>query len=184
MSANQTGSARTRLLGGFPFISRTFEGRFRDNPYVLDANANLYIGPADQSARDEHVAIEIIFHFLNQTERPIVVLRELLRDRTHVLEAFAVFDDARIASDGDEFHIFLFGTYDGEPLTPIGDDELPSGPCGGSVNDVKRRFYELSSRLDPHFYDRALSAEQQGVEARFLRPSPASQGLGEGWLPT
>lgn len=43
--------ASDKLLGCFPYISRTFEGKFRDNPCVLDRDANLYIGPADNVSR-------------------------------------------------------------------------------------------------------------------------------------
>ncbi len=161
-----------KLLGGFPFISRTFEGRFKDNPYVLDADANFYVGPADQVARDEHVAIEIIYQFLNQTDRPVRAFRRLFRSRPELLQAFETFDRARDASDGDEFQVFLFGTYDGEPLQPYADDELPSGPCGKSVNEIKRRLYEICSRVDPMFGDRPMTPELQQVEDRFMRWTP------------
>jgi hypothetical protein len=138
-------------------------------------DANLYIGPADQVARDEHVAIELIYHFFNQTGRSIPAMRELLRDGTDVLRAFTVFDTSRQASEGDEFHVFIFGTYDGEPLAPIADDELPGGPCGRSVNEIKRRLYEICRRLDGDFHDRTLSEELQQVESRFLRPTAAKE---------
>ncbi|MFT5391417.1 MAG: hypothetical protein ACI8PT_001612 [Gammaproteobacteria bacterium] len=70
-----------KLLGGLDFVSRTFEGEFKGNPFVLDLDANLYIGPADHVPRDEHAAIEVIFHFLNQTNRRIGAVREVLSDR-------------------------------------------------------------------------------------------------------
>ena len=163
-------NAKQKLLGGFSFISRTFEARFRENPYVLDADGNLFIGPADQYARDEHVAIEVIYHFLNQTGRPIAPLRELLRNREDLLRAFHDFDKARIEEIGDEFHIIVFGTYDGEPLSSVVDDELPCGPCGISINRIKRRFSKLCRRLDRAFFERKLTTELQDVESRFIGP--------------
>lgn len=167
MSAGKAGSG-AKLLGGFRFISRTFEGRFRENPYVLDTDANLYIGPADQFARDEHVAIEVVFHFLNQTGRPVAPLRILLRDRCALLDAFAQFDEARDENGRGEFHIVVFGTYDGDALLAWDDDELPAGPCGKSVNSLKRRFYTLCERLDETFHERRLSDAHKAIEARFV----------------
>lgn len=160
-----------KLLGGLPFVSRTFEGTFKEIPYVLDMDANLYIGPADHISRDEHSAIEVIYHFLHQTGKVKLPLRELLRNRLQLLEAYAAFDDARMESDAEEFRIFLFGTYDGEPLVAVDDDELPAGPCGRTVNEIKRRFYELCTRLDASFASRELSEAQQRVERRFQPPA-------------
>ena len=50
-SLNETNTVN-KLLGSLPFVSRTFEGHFKDSPYVLDMDANLYIGPADQLSRE------------------------------------------------------------------------------------------------------------------------------------
>jgi hypothetical protein len=158
-----------KLLGGFPFISRTFEGKFKENPYVLDADANLFIGPADNVSRDEHVAIEVIYHFLAQTGRAVGPFRELLRDREKLLRSFAVVDGIRSEEGGpEEFNLHLFGTYDGEPLQGWHDDELPAGPCGKSVNELKRRLYEICMRMDKQFSERSLSAELREIEARFI----------------
>ncbi len=156
-----------KLLGGLPFVSRTFEGHFKDNPYVLDMDANLYIGPADHISRDEHSAIEVVYHFLNQTGRVELPLRELLRNRLALLDAFAAFDDARLDDGGEEFHLYIFGTYDGEPLQDAGDDELPAGPCGKTINELKLRFYNICSRLDSEFQKRQLSSRQRAAESRF-----------------
>ena len=84
--------ANKKLLGGLSFVSRTFEGQFRENPYVLDMDANLYVGPADHLSRDEHSGIEVIYHFLSQTGRVGLTLKELLRDRLALLDAFDALD--------------------------------------------------------------------------------------------
>jgi len=157
-----------RLLGGLSFVSRTFEGRFKENPYVLDMDANLYIGPADQYSRDEHAGIEVVYQFLRQTGKIEHALRDLLSDRRLLLDAFAAFDEARSESESEEFRIYVFGTYDGQALGGDGDDELPAGPCGKSLNDIKRRFHDLCRRLDPEFASRALDERQKRAEARFL----------------
>ena len=156
-----------KLLGSLSFVSRTFEGRFGENPYVLDMDANLYVGPADHMSRDEHSGIEVIYHFLKQTGKIEHTLRDLLRNRSYLLDAFSVFDQARTEGESDEFQIFIFGTYDGEPLRGAGDDEMPAGPCGKSVNTLKRRFYELCRKLDSEFDSRDLGEVQKSAEARF-----------------
>ena len=156
-----------KLLGSLSFVSRTFEGSFKDSPYVLDMDANLYIGPADHRARDEHSAIEVIFHFLQQTGRLDGSLRDLMRDKRALLNAFNALDEARQNDEKEEFRIFVFGTYDGEMLAAVADDELPAGPCGRSVNELKRRFYTICSRTDPKFAERELSEEQQQAERNF-----------------
>ena len=156
-----------KLLGNLSFVGRTFEGRFEDTPYVLDMDANLYIGPADQFSRDEHAGIEVVYQFLRQTGQIKKSIRELLRDRTFLLEAFSAFDQARIESQADEFQIFIFGTYDGEPLSGIGDDDVPAGPCGKSVNAIKRHFYAACRVLDKEFDDRRLNDAHKTAEARF-----------------
>ncbi|MCP4047037.1 MAG: hypothetical protein GY732_13745, partial [Gammaproteobacteria bacterium] len=54
MTKTHDTSGGGKLLGGLPFVSRTFEGYFTDTPYVLDMDANLYLGPADHLSRDMH----------------------------------------------------------------------------------------------------------------------------------
>lgn len=179
-----------KLLGELSFVSRTFEGRFRDNPYILDMDANLYIGPADHLGRNEHAGLEAIYQFLRQTGKIRGSVREILNNQLKLLDAFGAFDEARIegepptpetqarladaesADNADEadmgqFRILLFGTYDGDVLIPLQDDELPCGPCGKSVNELKRRFYGLCERIDPEFGQRTLSHAQLQVEAGF-----------------
>ncbi len=157
-----------KLLGNLSFVGRTFEGRFKDTPYVLDMDANLYIGPADHLSRDEHAAIEVIFQFLRQTGKIKHSLKELLYHRTRLLDAFTAFDQARVESQADEFQIFIFGTYDGEPLA-VSDDDMPAGPCGKSVNAIKRHFYASCRILDKDFDKRTLEASHKAAEAKFKR---------------
>lgn len=159
--------ANKKLLGGLSFVSRTFEGQFRENPYVLDMDANLYVGPADHLSRDEHSGIEVVYHFLSQTGRVERTLKELLRNRLALLDAFDALDQSRMESDSEEFRVFVFGTYDGELLLPVVDDELPAGPCGKSINELKRRFYHLCQRIDPEFGSRDLSERHREIEGRF-----------------
>ncbi|MCP5152030.1 MAG: hypothetical protein H6983_24690 [Ectothiorhodospiraceae bacterium] len=174
-ASRQPAGGRAKLLGSLPFVTRTFEGNFKQSPFVLDMDANLYLGPADGTARDEHSAIEVVYHFLVQTERVELSVRDLLRDRSALLEAFAAFDDARVEDGDDEFRVLVFGTYDGEVLEPVRDDELPAGPCGCSVNAVKRRFYEICSRLDASFEQRVLDDRQRTAEQRFATEPPRRQ---------
>jgi len=134
-----------KLLGSLPFVSRTFEGHFKESPYVLDMDANLYVGPADSLSRDHHAAVEVIWHFLSETGRIEAPLREVLRDRALLLDAFAAFDRAR-----------------------VDDDDLPAGPCGQSVNQVKLRFYRLCRRLDREFKTRTLEPRQADAERAML----------------
>lgn len=164
-------NANRKLLGGLSFVSRTFEGRFKENPYVLDMDANLYIGPADQLSRDEHSGIEVIYHFLSQTGRISASLKELMRNRLSLLDAYSALDDARMESDTEEFRVFIFGTYDGELLLSVHDDDLPAGPCGMSINQLKLRFYELCKRMDSEFGERELDERYQEIEARFSSPA-------------
>lgn len=166
MTANTPSRAKT-LLGGFKFVSRTFEGSFRDNPFVLDADANLYIGPADYVPRDEHATIEVIYHFLSETDRVSGDVGALLRNRARLLDAFCSFDEARREAPKSEFRILIFGTYDGHALAPTTDDDLPAGPCGKTVNEVKRRLYSLARRADIDFDGRELNEEQRKQEAQF-----------------
>ncbi len=158
-----------KLLGNLSFVGRTFEGRFDETPYVLDMDANLYIGPADHLSRDEHAGIEVIFQFLKQTEKIKHPLKELMHNRVRLLDAFTAFDLARVESQADEFQIFIFGTYDGEPLAGTGDDDLPAGPCGKSINDIKRRFYAACRILDKSFDKHKLEDAQKNAEAKFKR---------------
>ena len=123
-----------KLLGSLSFVSRTFEGRFGENPYVLDMDANLYIGPADHMSRDEHSGIEVIYQFLKQTEKIEHPLRDLLRNRLYLLDAFSVFDQARAEGESDEFQSFIFGTYDGEPLRMLEILDETSGLWNHSQN--------------------------------------------------
>ncbi len=160
-------SAKT-LLGGLSFVSRTFEGSFKENPFVLDMDANLYIGPADHISRDEHAGVEVVFHFLAHREKIRHSVRELLANRSLLLEAFAAFDESRSERKENEFRIIVFGTYDGTPLVPVEDDHLPAGPCGKSIGEIKLRFYDLCKRLDKQFYSRQLTAAQRKAEANFL----------------
>ena len=168
MSATSKVASRRKLLGGFPFISRTFEGKFKDNPFVLDADANLFIGPADIVSRDEHIVIGVLYHFMIETGRAMAPVRDLLRNRVKLLEAFAVFDEIRRESSAEEFHVFLFGTYDGELLMVDEDDELPAGPCGKSVNEIKRRFYAICARIDRDFKSRELPDRLRATEKCFV----------------
>lgn len=163
-----------KLLGDLSFVSRTFEGGFKENPYVLDLDANLYIGPADHLPRDEHASLQAIFHFLHQTSRGPSQAREALTNRLVLLDIFGAFDSARTEKGPEEFQIVLFGTYDGEPLVALRDDELPGGPCGRSVNEIKRRLYDVCSRADREFHRRHLNSEQQLYEARFVLSVPKS----------
>jgi hypothetical protein len=134
-------------------------------------DANLYIGPADHISRDEHSGIEVIYHFLAQTGRITLPLKELLRNRLSLLDAFNALDEARSESGSAEFRVFIFGTYDGELLLPVADDDLPAGPCGKSVNELKLRFYKLCKRLDKEFAARPLDSIHRTIEHRFLNKS-------------
>lgn len=164
MSAN-------KLLGGLSFVSRTFEGTFKETPFVLDMDANLYIGPADQLCRDEHSAVEVVFNYLRELEKADRPVKDLLRNRLALLEVFDAFDCAR-QEDGDseetEFRIFVFGSYDGVILDAIADDDMPAGPCGKTVNEIKNRLYQLCLRSDSQFQSRTLSPKHIEIEQRFL----------------
>lgn len=157
-----------KLLGDLAFVSRTFEGYFKDTPYVLDMDANLYLGPADHQSRDMHAAVEVVLQFLRQTGRIDDSVADLLTDRCKLLNAFICFDEARTDNEENEFRIIIHGTYDGEPLID-GTDDLPAGPCGRAVNQVKLRFYRLCQRLDKQFSERKLDKRQQQAEQRLLK---------------
>lgn len=158
-----------KLLGNLPFVGRTFEGRFKETPYVLDMDANLYIGPADHLGRDEHAGIEVVYQFLRQTGKIKHSVKNLLHNRIRLLDAFSSFDQARVERQADEFQIFVFGTYDGEPLAGSGDDDMPAGPCGKSINAIKRHFYAACLILDKEFDRRRLNDAHQSAEAKFKR---------------
>ncbi|HSS63002.1 MAG TPA: hypothetical protein VLS27_01095 [Gammaproteobacteria bacterium] len=157
-----------KLLGNLAFVGRTFEGRFKETPYVLDMDANLYIGPADHLSRDEHAGIEVIYQFLRQTGKIEHSIKELLHHRVRLLEAFSAFDQARIERQADQFQIFIFGTYDGESLAGSGDDDMPAGPCGKSINSIKRHFYAACRILDKDFDQRKLGQAHKSAEAKFM----------------
>ena len=161
-------SSPTKLLGTLPFVSRTFEGGFKENPFVLDLDGNLYIGPADQVTRDEHATIEVVYHFLLERRKILWPVRDLLRSRQVLLDALAAFDEARSEGEESDFRIIIFGTYDAVALAPIEDDELPAGPCGTPINAIKRRFYDICRRLDRQFQEHHLNPRQQRAEVRFL----------------
>ena len=157
-----------KLLGSLPFVGRTFEGHFRDTPFVLDMDANLYVGPADGAPREQHAAVEVVYRFLAETGRIEAPLREVLRDRRLLLDAFSAFDRSREGGEEQEFSILLHGTYDGELLERAEDDDLPAGPCGLAVNQVKLRFYRLCRRLDRSWRTRSLEPHQAAAERRLM----------------
>ena len=171
MANTQLNVGSSKLLGDLAFVSRTFEGYFTDTPYVLDMDANLYIGPADHLSRDMHAAVEVVFQFLRQTGRIDGSVREFLTNRCKLLELFNSFDEARAVRSDDEeneFRIIVHGTYGGGPLLESGEDDLPAGPCGRAINQVKLRFYRLCQRLDTQFADRELDEQQKVAEKRML----------------
>jgi hypothetical protein len=173
VARSKDSSSGGKLLGSLPFVSRTFEGYFKDTPFVLDMDANLFLGPADHVSRDPHSTVEVVFRFLYETGRIEAPVRDLLRDRGLLLEAFAAFDEARVDDGEHEFRIMLHGTYDGELLEGEDDDDLPAGPCGQSVNEVKLRFYRTCRLLDGSFESRELSATQRDAEKRLLASAHA-----------
>ena len=180
MARHKAPGKANKLLGDLPFVKRTFEGRFNEAPFVLDMDANLYIGPADELSRDAHSAVAVVWRYLAQTKRVTTPVRELLKDRRALLDAFMAFDNARslerMDDDGvSEFRIMLHGTYDGAPLEPHLDDDLPAGPCGWSVNETKLHFYRKCVRMDPKFAARALSQAQAHAEHRLVNALAATE---------
>jgi hypothetical protein len=105
-------------------------------------------------------------NFLRQTGKVEHSFGGLLRDRISLLEAFSAFDQARGESRADEFQIFILGTYDGEPRSGTGDDDLPAGPCGKSVHTIKRHFYAACRILDKEFGKRNLDNAPKAAEAK------------------
>jgi len=132
----------TKLLGSLPFVSRTFEGRFEDTPFVLDMDANLYIGPADHLSRDQHAAVEVVFHFLSQTGRIQAPVRRVLRDRglISIDEPFS-----RLLTQGMVQNITYKNPQTGKyiPIEDIADVENPVDPETGDSLEV---FYEKMSK--------------------------------------
>lgn len=100
-------------------------------------DANRYIEPAGHLSRDEHFDIEVIYRFLAQTGRIDRYLKELLRDRVSLLNAFATRDATRLEGKPEVFRVFVFGTYDAELLLPVDAGEFPACPCGKSTNGAK-----------------------------------------------
>ena len=115
-----------------------------------------------------HAAVEVVVQFLRQTGRIEGTVRDLLTDRCKLLDSFICFDEARADQEESEFRIIIHGTYDGIPLADKGEDDLPAGPCGRAVNQVKLRFYRLCQRLDGQFAERELNAAQREAEERLL----------------
>jgi len=77
-------------------------------------------------------------------------------------------DEARSESDSEEFRLFVFGTYDGEFLSPGIDPELPADPCGKSINELKRCFYGVCRKIDSEFEKHDLNDRYRQLEERFL----------------
>jgi len=161
------------LLGNLNFVNRTtgsFDQReFKNSPYILDSEAKLHIGPADDQARDEHGAIAVIYEYLRQTKKMPFRLSTLLSNRSNFLQTCVAFDQARRGADEQGPMIIVYGTYDGKPIESIISDDLPAGPCGKSVNEVKWALYRLCMRMDPQFASRDLSEEQRLQESRFMQ---------------
>lgn len=160
------------LLGNMNFVNRTtgsFDQReFKNSPYILDSEAKLHIGPADDQARDEHGAIAVIYEYLRQTKRMPFRLSTLMSNRSNFLQTCVAFDQAR---RGDSEHgpaIIIYGTYDGKPIESIISDDLPAGPCGKSVNQIKWELYKRCMSMDPQFASRDLTEEQRLQESRFM----------------
>lgn len=166
------------LLGNLNFVNRTtgsFDQReFKNTPYILDSEATLHIGPADDLARDEHGAILSIFEYLRQTKKISTRLSTILSNRANFLEACVAFDDARRGvSEETAPTIIIYSTYDGKPIESIISDDLPAGPCGKSVNEIKWELYRRCMRLDPQFASRDLTEQQRLQESRFMKVAGA-----------
>jgi len=160
------------LLGNLNFVNRTtgsFDQReFKNSPYILDSEARLHIGPADDIARDEHGGIAVVYEYLRQTKKMPFRLSTLMSNRSNFLQTCVAFDQAR---RGDEHgpNIIIYGTYDGKPVESIISDDLPAGPCGKSVNEIKWDLYRRCMRMDPQFASRDLTEEQRLQESRFMQ---------------
>ncbi|TNF99274.1 MAG: hypothetical protein EP297_06000 [Gammaproteobacteria bacterium] len=165
-------SSKEVLLGDLNFVNRTSgsvdQRGFENTPFILDSEARLHIGPADHLARDQHGAILVIYEFLRQTKSTPHRLSTLLRNRANLLEAYVAFDQSRRNMDEKGPKIIIYGTYDGVPIETVIDDDLPAGPCGKSVNEIKWEIYRRCLRLDPQFASRDLTEDQRKQESRFL----------------
>lgn len=162
------------LLGNLNFVNRTtgsFNQReFKNTPYILDSEAQLHIGPADDLSRDQHGAILVIYEYLRQTKKISFRLSTLLSNRANFLQTCVAFDQARRSiTDESSPTIIIYGTYDGKPIESIISDDLPAGPCGMSVNEIKWQLYRRCMRLDPQFASRDLTEEQRQQESRFMQ---------------
>jgi hypothetical protein len=161
------------LLGNINFVTRTTgsvdEREFKNTPYILDSEARLHIGPADDLARDEHGAILVVYEYLRQSKKMPFRLSTLLSNRSNFLQTCVAFDAARRGSDEAGPTIIIYGTYDGKPIESIISDDLPSGPCGKSVNEIKWELYRRCMRMDPMFASRDLTEEQRQQESRFMQ---------------
>lgn len=161
------------LLGNLNFVNRTtgsFDQReFKSTPYILDSEAKLHIGPADDLARSEHGAILVVYEYLRQTKKMPFRLSTLLSNRSNFLQTCVAFDQARRGSDDTGPNIIIYGTYDGKPIESIISDDLPAGPCGMSVNEIKWELYKRCMRMDPQFASRDLAEEQRLQESRFMQ---------------
>jgi hypothetical protein len=111
----------------------------------------------DIVSRAEHIVIGVLLRFMLGTGRITTPVRDLLGNRLNLPEAFALFDDVRRERYAEESHVFLFGTYDGELLMVEEDAELPAGPCGKSVNEIRRHIYAICARVDMEFKSRGLT---------------------------
>jgi hypothetical protein len=161
------------LLGNLNFVTRTTgsvdEREFKNTPYILDSEARLHIGPADDLARDEHGAILVVYEYLRQTKKMPFRLSTLLSNRSNFLQTCVAFDAARRGADETGPTIIIYGTYDGKPIESIISDDLPAGPCGKSVNEIKWELYRRCMRMDPMFASRDLTQEQRQQESRFMQ---------------
>lgn len=160
------------LLGNLAFVTRTtsaaYDRSLKGSPFVLDSEARLHIGPADDMARNEHGAILVVYELLLQAGGLEFTFGGVIRNRLRLLDAFDRFDAARL-NEGDEgARVSIYGTYDGQMLAPFVDDDLPAGPCGRSVNELKWDLYQRCMRMDPEFSRRELSEAAKKQEGRFI----------------
>jgi hypothetical protein len=84
------------------------------------------LAPRNQTSGDAHIATEVVFQFIQQTGRSLPNVGDLLGNRTDLVYAFAVFDGVR-GEGANEFNLYKFDRYDGEPIYDHSDDELPAG---------------------------------------------------------
>jgi len=168
------------LLGNLPFVGRTtgpLGGTDFDqfkSPFMLDSEARLHIGPADDIARNEHGAILVIYELLIQTKSTPFKFGGILRNRAHFLDTCQAFDDARTNRTDEGPRLVVYGTYDGNPIEPGKHDDLPAGPCGKSVNQIKYQLFKRCMKLDPEFPTRKLTEAQREQEATFIAEATSS----------